>query len=522
MDIELTSARDDESFTWRAAGARQPKGMVAQSLLPSGCKVGDVLRAEVEIEIDGITVVAVLPSKEKSAAEGVIAYIGPERPPAGVTTVLAGRGERRGRSDRDGFERGRDGDRSRSRGATRPHGQAAGEGRGERRDRPRAGAGAEGGPGEGRGPRSTQTGERSGRSPESERRRPGTGRSEAGRSEAGRADAGRGPGGRASARRGPARFEVGTKHRDELFAQLTPEQRPIAERLASGGLPAVRKALLDEQNRAKEEGRPVVTGESIIAIAEQLLADVKAAVWLDRAEGAVEHGDSITLRELRATVMTAAPRDEAGRALERQLREALEQRITKLRQDWETDLTQALDEGRVLQALRLSAKTPEPTARFPASLVMRLAEQAGQAMTAEIPSDRWLALLDAAAESPVRRQVKPAGVPSDPTGEIERRCRLAAGRIPALAKLLGMPIPPPPPPKSAGAEPARRAPGSRPPRPQPRPAPEAVAPEVAAAPEAPAATEAPAAPEAPAAAEAPEAMAVPEAGQPQSAGDSEG
>ena len=52
MEIELTSARSDGSFTWRAAGAREPKGVVTAALLPTGAKPGDVLRAEVEQAIN--------------------------------------------------------------------------------------------------------------------------------------------------------------------------------------------------------------------------------------------------------------------------------------------------------------------------------------------------------------------------------------------------------------------------------------------------------------------------------------
>jgi len=43
MDVELTSTRNDETFTWRVAGALQPRGVVAATLLPKGAKVGDVL-----------------------------------------------------------------------------------------------------------------------------------------------------------------------------------------------------------------------------------------------------------------------------------------------------------------------------------------------------------------------------------------------------------------------------------------------------------------------------------------------
>ena len=53
IEIELTSARPDGTWTWRAAGAREPKGVLEGGLLYEGASVGDVLRAEAEFEIEG-------------------------------------------------------------------------------------------------------------------------------------------------------------------------------------------------------------------------------------------------------------------------------------------------------------------------------------------------------------------------------------------------------------------------------------------------------------------------------------
>ena len=78
-------------------------------------------------------------------------------------------------------------------------------------------------------------------------------------------------------RRTPPRFEPGSAHRDLLLAGLAPEQRPIAERLAAGGIPAVRRAIAEERERARSEGRPEVSGEAILALAEQLAPSVKQA-----------------------------------------------------------------------------------------------------------------------------------------------------------------------------------------------------------------------------------------------------
>jgi hypothetical protein len=505
MEIELTSTKDTDTFTWRAAGARQPRGTVAVTLLPGGSKVGDVLRVEAEVEIDGITILSVLPPKEKAAVPGRIEVIGPPRPAPGVTTVLAERRGGRGPRDRDDLlggnrrprreagDRMRPGDnRTRRDGPGEPRGDESGRerhdgvggldrrpagagerrpaGAGERRpaatgDRPgaagRPGGTDRGGRGAPRPARSDAPQSRSSNGPPGEGSgRPGSDRGAPGgprRTGAGEQ--------RPPIRRGPHRLEPGTKHRDALIATLSPEHRPIAERLALGGLPAVRKAVGDEQERAKAEGRPTLSGDLILALAEQLLPDIRAAVWLDKAEAAAEHLDELGLRDLRATVAAAEPRTEETRQLQRLLKEGLERRVTKLREGWEEHLRQALDDGRVLQALRLSARPPEPTARFPGALVEQLATLTGAAMTAETSPERWLALLEAAVASPVRRQVKPAGIPADPTGEVANHARLAAGRIPALAPLLGMSMPPPPKPLPGERPAPRRMRLPRPPKP---------------------------------------------------------
>ncbi|MDA8264425.1 MAG: hypothetical protein M0T79_03565 [Actinomycetota bacterium] len=478
MDVELTSTRDDETFTWRVAGALQPRGVVAATLLPKGAKVGDVVRVEAEVEIDGITVVQVLPAKDKQVPSGRIEILGTRKPVAGVTTALAGPQERRRES-----RFFRDGDDPRQ---ARPGGD-----RRPRRDGPadsRAKSPSSEGDARGGEPAARDLKDRT----ESDRAAPGSSSRPRPRSDrpmskvaSARRDLGarkpeipakpvsRGPrredaplprsaGGTSSGRavrpprpareaekagrpsRGPVRLEAGTRHRDELMARLPPEQRVIADRLAAGGLPAMRKAIADEQERALLEGRPAVAADSILALAEELQPELKAAMWMDRAEAALANLDELGLRDLRATVVAAAPRDDSGRDLERQLREGLERRVTKLRADWEEHLTQSLAEGRVLQALRLSARPPEPTARFPAALIERLVNQVGAAMSAETPPDRWIALLDAVVACPVRRQIKPAGIPEDPSGSVHRKAREAAGRVPALATMLGMAMPPPP------------------------------------------------------------------------------
>ena len=65
MEIEVTSQLDESRWTWRAVGAKLPKGVLDSSILPAGTKAGDVLRAEYERGIDGIDILATSATKER-------------------------------------------------------------------------------------------------------------------------------------------------------------------------------------------------------------------------------------------------------------------------------------------------------------------------------------------------------------------------------------------------------------------------------------------------------------------------
>jgi hypothetical protein len=406
IEIELTSRTPDGGWTWRAAGARQPRGSVNSELVPAGTSVGDVLRAEVESGIDGIEVVALSPppAREEQHPERRIEVVGAFRRGPDISVTLAP-GSRRGREEgrpgrRDGPRRegaGRRGaaaatdDRSRLRAGEEPPGRPAPAARGARNE------------GDGR-PR------RSGPMPRRERR--------------------------------PA---VSTTHRNALLATLPPEQLPVAEQLLRGGLPAVREAIDEQAAKARATGGPPVSSDALLAMAERLLPAVNLANWKDRASAAQAAGKELRLRDLRAVVTASrtVTLDEEGRVLARALQESLDHRVRALREEWVARITSALDGDRVLDAVRASARPPEPATRLPAELAVRVAAAAGAAMSAEREPAAWLELLDAVVESPVRRNVKPAGIP--PAAEVQAAARAAAGLVPELAKLLGLRIPPPPP-----------------------------------------------------------------------------
>jgi hypothetical protein len=438
IDIELTSQSADGSWTWRAAGARQPKGVVDGQLVPQGQAPGSVLRAEVETSLEGTEVLALLAAKPAGSeikTENRIEVKGTPKRAPDVSVILAPGAPKRRRRDE-----GDDGEEN----LNRPD-----------RKGPRRGDRAGGGPGGSGGPSAGRSGGRSGSSggPSGPGGPGGPGGGSAGGEGGPRSGSGpRRPGARRPGESGgrPARGErpetpTSTVHRNAMLATLRPEQIPVAEQLLRGGLPAVRQAIDAQNAAAKVSGKPAASSDALLAMADELVAMVKLADWKDRASAAQTAGKDYRLRELRAVV--AASRtvilDEEGRGMAKALQESLEGRVTALRDEWLARISNAINDGRIQQALEASIRPPEPGTRCPADLAVRLAAAAGEAMTADVPPEEWMTLLDTVVQSPVRRTVKPVGIPAD---EVARQAaRHAAGSVPALAKLLGLRIPPPPP-----------------------------------------------------------------------------
>ncbi|MDA8267206.1 MAG: hypothetical protein M0013_02380 [Actinomycetota bacterium] len=463
IDIELTSRREDGSWTWRAAGARQPKGVVDADLVPVAASVGDHLRAEVDFGVDGLAVTAVIPAKPAqstgSAAPQRIEIIGSGQPTGGVSVTLAG-GRRApsgehgrpggpGRGRRPGAERegggtgrgapGRAGPRPAA--ARRPGGNEAGPAGGGTRPGADARPGADGRRPAARGAGRPQHERQPGQPGQASRPERG-GRSD--RSEPGE--------------RGRRRFQPSTTYRNAALGELRPEELPVAEQLLRGGIPRVRQAIEEQNARTRSEGRDEVSAAPLLAMAEALLPKMNLAAWKDRAASARAAGRETPLRELRSivTAASAVNLDEEGRSLATALRTALDERVEALRDAWLSRMTKALDEGRVLDALTAAGRPPEHGARLPADLAVRLAEQAGTAMTADLTPESWSALLQAVIDSPVRRTVHPAALPAGADDALRATARRAAGLVPELARLLGLPIPPPPGPRRP-APAARRA-----------------------------------------------------------------
>jgi hypothetical protein len=433
IEIELTSARPDGSWTWRAAGAREPKGVAEAGVIPADAKVGQVLKVEVERGLDYVEIVSVLGGRAPRKEAERLQLIG-----SGDFQPVIEQRAPRSPGDRDRGDRGdRRGDRPRGDRPDRPRG-----------DRPDRGPRGDG-PGRGDRPGGPRQ-ERSDRGPRPDRPR------------GDRPD--RGPRGDRPDRPSrpafapkpqPRRLKAGRAHRSAYIASLPEEHRPIAEQLARGGMAAVRQAL-DEQNASlKAEGKPEVRSDGVLRLAEELFGPLRDAEWRDRADAAMAHVDDLDLRDLRSVVVQAADaaKDDEARTLATNLREALARRQDGAHQEWLTEIAGALGDGRVVRALRLSSRPPKAGVPFPADLAARLTEATNGSLTGDAFPDRWIAVLEAAAFAPVHAQVVPAGVPATVTPEL----RDAVVRYGPLLRQVAT---------AFGVEVAADAKAPRPPRPQ--------------------------------------------------------
>ncbi len=231
-------------------------------------------------------------------------------------------------------------------------------------------------------------------------------------------------------------------------------------------------------------------------MADELLPRVKQAEWLDRAEAALATADDIALRDLRAVVAGAdgVARDEAARDMAAKLRDTLQRRVDGQRTAWVADITSSMDGAKLVRAVRLASRLPDANAKLDPAVQARLVSETNAALGPDTPADRWLALAEAAADAPFRRDIAPVGLPSKTTQAFIEAAAQVSNRIASIRPLLGISIPPPPRPRSAP--------------PPPPSAPAAAAPSAAAAP-APVGEAEPVAPAEPVAAEAPVAPAEP-------------
>lgn len=428
IDIELTSNRGDGTWTWRAAGAKTPKGTLNGSILDAGAKIGDTIKVEAEFDLDGVEILALVKTKEKAVRGNLLQIIGSEKEFQPVTQKLADKSKDR-KPKRDGDRKPRrDGDKR------PPRVGAEGEKSGDRRPR-----------------RPSFT------APPELPKRP------------------------AAKRLKPKRV-----HRAAVLDALPVEQRGVAERALTGGIKAVRDAVKEQNEQLKKEGKPLVPADGLISMAQELLPKLRVAEWLDKAEAAKADIELLDLRDLRQVVVGAddpmVVRDETTRALATELKAALKTRQEIEQTRWLEDIKSALAVSRVIRALKISSEPPKAGQPFPADLGAQLAAAASASLASETAPDRFSAVLEAIAFSPVRGQVKLAAAPPTTNEAVLATVKRVAPLVPQVASIFGITVAP-------GANSPRPLRPTRPVRPKAKPAP-AKGPQAtttAAAPEAPAA-----------------------------------
>jgi hypothetical protein len=234
------------------------------------------------------------------------------------------------------------------------------------------------------------------------------------------------------------RLRPGKAHRTALLESLVEEQRPIAEQVVLGGLPAVRQAIEKQNAERAAAGEAAIAAGPLLELAEKLVPKVRAAEWRDRAEAAQKDLETLDLRDLRSVVSAAdgGPKDDDARALAQSLKDGLAARVDAEHASWLEELTATVEVGRIVRALRLSSRPPKAGSPLPADLATKLTEVAGAALTADAAPERWVAVLDALAFAPVRDKVIPASLPTgDLHADVKATIARLATRIPKIAHI---------------------------------------------------------------------------------------
>ena len=400
LDIELTSNRQDGTWTWRAAGAKSPKGVVNSSLLSADAKTGDVLKVEADFDIDGISVLSVVQMREKGQRGNLLEMLASEKTFTPVTQKLADKpksdrkGGRDAKGKRDGDSRParppRDPNAPRRPASTRPDGTT---GRPARPSRPHFTA------------------------PPEMPKRPTA-----------------------------KRLKPKHVHRTAVLETLPVEQRGVAERALEGGIKAVRDAVKIQNDQLRKDGKPEVPSDGLISMAQNLLPKLRVADWLDKAEATKSDLATLDLRDLRSVVVASEDpmvmRDETTRALAAELKTALKERQDAAQTLWLSDINDALKVGRTVRALKMTSEPPKAGQPFPSELGAKLAQAATAGLTTETAPDRWIALLEALAFSPIRGQVKLTTLPQQPSEALLATVKRLSSLLPQIASLFGVEVSP--------------------------------------------------------------------------------
>ena len=210
------------------------------------------------------------------------------------------------------------------------------------------------------------------------------------------------------------------------------------------------RCVCDDVKVAEAAGEPPIPAPLLMKLAERLHPNLRTADWRDRAEAALTGIDDVDLRDLRSVVVAAeqSARSEENKELAEKIREGLAVRVEREHQAWLTDVGTAIDEDRVVRALRLSSRPPKAGAPLPSPVLDRLTSMAEAGLTSDTGQDRWATVLEAVALSPVHQRVTPQGLPAEPSEQLLEVVKRVSMSVPDVAKLFG--IEPTRPPRNRG------------------------------------------------------------------------
>jgi hypothetical protein len=155
--------------------------------------------------------------------------------------------------------------------------------------------------------------------------------------------------------------------------------------------------------------------------------------------------EEVDVRDLRSIVVTAdqlVAIDETTRGLVAKMKQALVVRQETETKNWFEDITAAMTVGRVVRALRLSSQPPKAGLPFPPALAVQLTDATVLGLTPDAPAERWIALLEAAAFSPIHGKVLPPAIPAVVSEELTKTITRLGPLMPQLALLFGIVVDP--------------------------------------------------------------------------------
>ena len=377
IDVEITSQREDGDWTWRAVGAREPKGTVEASLLPDDLSVGTQFSVETEHFLDGIVVTKVFDKKQDSEKGETLEILGSGKEADLVTTQLGKSKKGKKPSKRSPSSKSRTDERNKNKKDFVKKDKKPSAAQRKTRN---------------------ETKKTDHKFPKSKR------------------------------------LKAKRRHRNEAIKNLPDDMKRVGEILLHKGIPGLRDSINTQNESAKKAGEPEIPEQLLLKLAEQVYPDLRTAEWLDRADGALRGMETVDLRDIRSVIVASetVQKNDEVRSLAEKLKEGFNKRVDSDQKKLRKEVITTLKEGRVVRALRLSSRPPKAGFPLPEDLLNSLTEATNNALSAEVTQSRWGTIAEAAAFSPVHDRVIPVGVPKEPNEELIKIIRRISSKAPSI------------------------------------------------------------------------------------------